>query len=69
LAAALDVSPETIGLIDRGYRKAHRVIAKLVACGFIGQAQAEQLQHAAEVWLAERRLQAKREVLETCKRS
>ncbi|MBX6753652.1 MAG: hypothetical protein IRY86_05450 [Thermorudis peleae] len=61
-AAAVGISPETWAAAEHGYRKAERIIDRLVAVGLVDQGEAEQLKHAASEWLNERWQRAREEV-------
>ena len=66
LAAAVDVSPETVTAVERGHRGADGVIARMAAAGLIDSTEAERLRQASRDWLRELRRRTREEVLAAC---
>ena len=66
LAAAIDLSPETVTAVERGLRRADGVVARMAAVGLIDSAEAQRLREASAAWLVELRRRAREEALTIC---
>lgn len=64
LAAAIDVSVETLAAVERGYRKPDRILERLVDSGLLTPDAAADLRQAIEGWAAQRRERAQQEVFD-----